>query len=185
MQDDLKHYVDMYECLKEDSLCLDIEMAEFNGAISVVGLFKPQDGLAQSNQFIRGRNLTSEQLRNALKHCKMLITFNGLRHDVPKIQAEFPMALPPNVKHFDVYLFAKKLNLREGLKLIEQRLGVERFGDVKGVKGMAIKLWKRYERQGDEQALRSLLDYNNQDTVNLYPLAEELVNYAKGNLRFL
>lgn len=56
---------------------------------------------------------------------------------------------------------------------MEQRLGIERT--LQGVNGrQAVVLWWRYVRQGDEEALQTLLEYNREDVVNLKELRGRL-----------
>ena len=65
----------------------------------------------------------------------------------------------------------KRINLSGGLKKIEKDLGIER--DLEDIDGReAIRLWKKYENNGNEQALEKLIKYNQYDTENLQELLE-------------
>jgi len=60
----------------------------------------------------------------------------------------------------------RRIGLSGGLKKIEKELSVDReLEDIDGRE--AIRLWKRYEKDGDEEALRKLVRYNQYDAENL------------------
>jgi uncharacterized protein YprB with RNaseH-like and TPR domain len=70
--------------------------------------------------------------------------------------------------------------LRGGLKRIEKELGIDRGENLDGLDGLAaIRLWRAYRTQGDDEALQTLIAYNREDVVNLETLAE----YAYEHLR--
>lgn len=173
----LRVWCDLYDRLKYQALCVDIETTCFNGPISVVGTYQPKPGVIEAESFIKGQNLSTQNLKTAFSNCRLLVTFNGLRFDIPHIKKWFPGAIP-NVPVIDLYLFAKKLDLNASLKTLEHTFRIDRF-NATDKRGIAIKLWKRYERYHDPKALDELLRYNQQDTVNLYPLAEQLVIEAR------
>ena len=173
----VEYWRNLYQQFKDNALCLDIETTEYNGTISMIGLYKPQDGMIEYSSLIRNENLDRSNLQQAVSGCKLLITYNGHSFDLPKIKAEFPNALPNNIPNLDLYLFAKRLNIGTGLKVLENTFGVWRPNDAEK-KGMAIKLWKRYTHYRDDSALSRLIEYNKQDVINLYPLAEELMRLS-------
>lgn len=56
---------------------------------------------------------------------------------------------------------------------MEERLGIPRR--LKGLDGYdAMGLWAAYERDGDQQALATLLEYNREDVLNLVLLERVL-----------
>jgi uncharacterized protein YprB with RNaseH-like and TPR domain len=64
-------------------------------------------------------------------------------------------------------------NLKGGLKVVERRLSIQRR--LTGVDGcMAVQLWYDYVNNNNEQALQTLLDYNEEDVVNLRVLRRKL-----------
>ncbi len=64
-------------------------------------------------------------------------------------------------------------NLYGGLKKVEKHLGITR--DSLGIDGWeAMRLWERYNKNDDLQALKTLLDYNRDDVINLPILEEKL-----------
>ena len=173
----LHYWRELYERHKPTALCLDIEVSRYNGPISVLGLYQPKDGLIECQQFVKGKDLTRENLVQAFTGCTMLITFNGRKFDVPRIKREFPGVIP-NIPIIDLYLFARRLGMKTNLKVLENTFGIDRLDPRTKRRGIAVRLWKRYITYGDEKALALLLEYNKQDTVNLYPLAEELMELA-------
>ena len=70
---------------------------------------------------------------------------------------------------WDLMFDCWKNNLYGGLKKVEAQLGICR--EVKGVNGLeAVRLWWQYRKANDAQALKTLLDYNREDLVNLKTL---------------
>lgn len=169
------YWAELYNKLKHEALCVDIEVTRIGGPISVVGLYRPRDGEMICNSFVKGLNLNWENLKKAFEGCKMTITYNGIYADLPKIRKEFPGVIPANIPHFDLYLFARSLKLGTGLKVLENMFRIDR-GDVKS--RMTRINWDRYSKYNDRNALNQLIEYNKQDTINLYPLAEELIRKA-------
>jgi uncharacterized protein YprB with RNaseH-like and TPR domain len=63
--------------------------------------------------------------------------------------------------------------LKGGLKKVEEKLGIARA--TKGIDGwMAVQLWWDYINNRDADALRTLLEYNREDVVNLRTLRNKL-----------
>lgn len=176
---DVSYWVKLYKKLKYESLCVDIEVTRIGGPISVVGLYRPKEGLMECETFVRGINLTAENLKRAFEGCKMTITFYGLKQDIPKINQEFSGVIPANIPHFDLYFFAEALKYGTGLKVLENTFGIDR-GSIRS--RMTRRYWDRYTKYHDETALNHLIEYNKQDTINLYPLAEQLVKIAEENI---
>jgi len=168
----LQYWVALYEELKHKSLCLDIEVTQYGGPIAIIGTYVPKNGEIQYNSFIKNKDLTQNNLKNLFSDCKLLITYNGLAFDIPKINKEFSGAIPQETRILDIYQLVRKLGLGTNLKVLENTLGIERMnGDHKG---KAIRLWRRYSQYRDKAALQELLEYNRQDVINLYPIMEEI-----------
>lgn len=146
---------------------LDIETTGLDigrDALTVVGLY---DG-SRKRSFIRGENL--EDLPEALEDRQLLVTFNGLRFDVPFLRRAFPRMRLDQL-HMDLMDPLHRLGYWGGLKRIERRLGIERSDETSGIGGFdAVRLWRAYEA-GDDDALDTLVAYNLEDVVNLEPLA--------------
>lgn len=156
-----------FEDFKNECVFLDIETNQ-NCQTTVVGLFDGEN----SYQFIRGYNLDSNNLYEALEGFKLIVTFNGSCFDIPVLTNEFG-AVVPNVPHFDLRFGLKKLGFSGGLKRIERSLDIKRNDLIKGVNGAdAVFLWNTYLRTHSKEYLAKLLEYNKADIVNLLPLAE-------------
>jgi uncharacterized protein YprB with RNaseH-like and TPR domain len=161
----------LYDIFKDKTICLDIEtngyMPNSGGYITIIGLY---DG-ANYKSFIKGINLTCEEIKKALSGYKYLITFYGAVFDIPYIQKTISN-IDFNLLHFDLCLSAKRIGLKGGLKRLEKEFGILRDEPVKDMDGYdAVRLWE-YARQGSKEALELLLLYNREDTVNLFKLAE-------------
>ncbi len=169
----LNYWKRVYNKHKHKALCLDIEV-DREGNITVVGLYKPKDGPVEAKSFAKGINLNHQTLKEEFKDCELLITFNGLKWDIPKIKEKFPGVMP-NVKVIDLYLIARQLNYNTNLKVLENTMRIERPEDLQNKRRIAMKMWYRYIKYNDEQAFNTLIEYNQQDAINLYPLAEELM----------
>ena len=143
-------------------------------ALTVVGVY---DG-RRKRSFVKGMNL--EDLPAALEETRLLVTFNGLRFDVPFLRRAFPRMRLDQL-HLDLMDPLHRLGYWGGLKRIERRLGIDRSEETVGLSGFdAVGLWADYEA-GNDDALDRLLTYNLEDVVNLEPLAE----FAYASLREL
>jgi len=162
---------------RRDAAFLDIETTGLSAgrdAVTVVGLY---DGVRRRS-FVRGIDL--EELPAALEGKKLLVTFNGLRFDVPFLRKAFPR-MPLDQLHIDLMHPLRRLGFRGGLKAIEVQLGIERSEETARLSGYdAVRLWHAYE-QGDDEALDLLLAYNMEDVTNL----ERLADFAYEGLRCL
>ncbi len=140
---------------------LDIETT-FEGQISVVGIYIPGRGLTQ----LTGGEVTDVALAGALEGVATVVTFNGASFDLPVIRRVVGLDITDLAAHRDLLHACRRRGLRGGLKRVEVLLGIDRTSDI--VDGrMAPRLWRRYEMEGDEEALRELLRYNRDDCENL------------------
>ncbi|MFH1073072.1 MAG: ribonuclease H-like domain-containing protein [Nanoarchaeota archaeon] len=161
----------LYNEFKDETLFLDIETAGFYGNITVIGLY---DGF-ETKMMIRGINLDKEILRKELEKYKLLVTFNGSSFDLPVIKRYFGDVIPC-IPHIDLRGVCSKIGLRGGLKSIENQLGIERPDDIKYIYGTdAVWLWHKYRHTGDEKYLQTLIRYNEEDIMNLKPIAERVI----------
>jgi hypothetical protein len=158
----------LYDFFKDDCAFLDIETTGYYGDITVVGVF---DG-RETKTLVKGFNLDKENLRRALGDAKLLVTFNGQSFDVPVINRYFDGVMP-NIPHLDLRFALAKLGLRGGLKSIEHELGIKRCAEVEGIDGNdAVILWQMYKRTGEREYLDKIVKYNEEDIINLRPLAD-------------
>jgi hypothetical protein len=147
---------------------LDIETT-FSGSISVIGIYRPDQGTIQ----LVGDGVRDLPLYEALEGVQTLVTFNGSCFDLPVIRRRLYADLKRDFEHCDLLYICRRRGLRGGLKKVEQVLGIGRA--TVGISGWdAPRLWQRYETNDDRSALQTLLDYNREDVVNLAVLERHL-----------
>lgn len=166
----------LFEEFREGAVCLDIEtngMAPGRGGhATMVGLY---DG-RQYKCLVRGEDLTPDALEEELSRYGLLVTFFGSAFDVPFLKATM-RGLDFGMPHFDLCMGARRLGMKGGLKRLEPMFGIERPECVKGVSSYdAVLLWQYY-KDGSDEALDMLKLYNQEDTVNLARMADEI--YAR------
>lgn len=162
----------LFDAFRADAVCLDIETNGFQpgngGYVTLVGLYDGDDYKC----FIKGKDLTPENLKAALSGYKYLITFFGSVFDVPFLNRT--LSLEPGIPHFDLCFGARRLGLKGGLKRLESSFGIQRRETVRGMSGYdAVLLWER-ARRGSKEALELLVLYNKEDTVNLMGIADTI-----------
>ena len=158
----------LWDLFKDDAVFLDIETSGYYGNITIVGLY---DGL-DTKIMVRGHNLDKELLRRELSQYKLLVTFNGASFDLPVIRRYFGDIIP-DIPHIDLRGVCSRAGLKGGLKSIERQIGISRPDELAHVYGDdAAFLWHKYMMTGDEKYLGILIRYNEQDIINLKPLAE-------------
>ncbi len=114
-------------------------------------------------------DITAEFLQEVLDGVEVIYTYNGSRFDLPFLQSHLGIDLSARCLHHDLMYDCWANRLFGGLKVVESTLGIPRT--LKEVDGKeAIRLWDRYERNHDQEALRVLLEYNKEDVVNLKAL---------------
>jgi len=168
----------LYEYFKEEAVFLDIETTGLSryDQITLIGLF---DGI-ETKTMIRGTNLNIGYLKKELQKYKMIVTFNGSTFDLPFINRKFPDLLP-DIPHFDLRHACARIGLRGGLKQIEKQLNIERKNKIveKLYNGDPVLLWRMYRSTGDGYYLNLLVEYNEEDIINLKPIANHVINELK------
>ncbi len=163
----------LYDMFRSDTAFLDIETTGRSAYsdVTVVGIHR-SDGKGRT--LVRGQDLNAASLKGALEGVKMLVTFNGSSFDLPILEYHFPLSVP-RVPHFDLLHGCRRVGLRGGLKSVEKQMGIARAREVEYMTGEeAVYLWRAWERSGKENALRMLKRYNEEDTLNLEPIAEHV-----------
>lgn len=167
----------LYDFFKEDTVFLDIETTGLRSYddITVVGLF---DGI-ETKMMIKNINLDYNEIKKELSKYKLIVTFNGSSFDLPFIERRYPNILP-KIPHFDLKSVTNRLNLKGGLKQIETKLKIKRNKIIENFYGGdALRLWKMYKVTGDKYYLNLLVEYNEEDIVNLKPIANFMVEKLK------
>jgi uncharacterized protein YprB with RNaseH-like and TPR domain len=173
----MRDYWRLYSDFKEDACFLDIETTGLSSesALTVVGIF---DG-RNTKSFVKGDNLIEAVLKEELSKYRLIVTFFGSAFDIPFIKAKYP-GIAFDIPHIDLCFASRRIGLRGGLKSIEKQLGFDRGEGIAEIDGLeAVRLWRRWERYDDEEALARLLEYNKADVVNLKILAEKVYEGLK------
>ncbi|SFR68890.1 ribonuclease H-like domain-containing protein [Halogeometricum limi] len=162
----------LYENFREDTLFFDIETTGLDSSrndVTTVSFYR--DG--ETTTLVRGQDLTTEALREQFTDASLVASFNGKRFDVPFLEDNFGVSV--DAPHLDLMYPCRRLDLTGGLKTIEKDVGIDR--DRPDLSGRdAVRLWHRYDRDGDEEALDTLVSYNRDDTENLANLMDVVVS---------
>ncbi len=173
-----KHYWRLFKEFSDDVAYIDIETTGLDfskNKVTVVGIY---DG-ESSSVFVYGDDLNTDNLQKELDKHSILVSFNGKRFDIPFLKQKFP-DLTFDHPHIDLMYGCRRIGLSGGLKNIEKCLNIQRTGDGKDVDGReAVRLWKRFERSNDKEALHRLVEYNKKDIKNLKPLMEHVYKSLK------
>jgi hypothetical protein len=160
----------LYDNFRDEAVYLDIETAGYYGSITVVGMY---DG-NETKTFVRGYNLDRNLIEKELQKAKMIVTFNGGSFDLPVIERFFGLQI--HKPHVDLRHVCSRLGLSGGLKAIEKQLSISRDASVEGISGSdAVYLWEQFKSTKDTDFLNRLIKYNEEDIVNLKPLADYAV----------
>lgn len=162
----------LYDRFRKDTAFLDIETdgRSSYANVTVVGIYRN----GNTTTLVRGQDLSAASLTEALEGVKLLVTFNGSSFDLPILGYHFPLAVP-RVPHFDLRHACRRVGLTGGLKSVEKQMGMCRAREIEYVTGEeAVYLWRAWERSGSKNALKLLKRYNEEDTVNLEPIADRV-----------
>ncbi len=148
---------------------LDIETCA-NGEVTVVGIYREDRGLRQ----LVGGEISDISVWDALEGVDTLCTFNGDRFDLPILERRVRVDLRRQFASLDLLRECRRAGLKGGLKQLEAWFGISR--NTRGMGGWdALRLWARYENEGDREALQVLLAYNREDVMNLVQLERIVV----------
>lgn len=158
----------LYENFREDACFFDIETTGLDASRNDVTTVSFHRG-GDTTTLVRGETLTADALRDQFRDASLVVSFNGKRFDVPFLEESFDLSV--DLPHVDLMYPCRRLDLTGGLKQIEKDVGIDR--DRPDLSGRdAVRLWHRYERDGDDDALDTLVSYNRDDTVNLKRLMD-------------
>lgn len=164
-----RSYWRMYENFSDSVAFFDIEttgLDERKNKVTTVSIYRN----GESRTLVRGQDLTEERLREEFFESSIIVSFNGKRFDQPFLEHNYDLNIQN--PHIDLMYLCKRVGLSGGLKKIEKDLGMDR-GDLEDVDGReAVRLWKRYEKHDDRNALEKLVHYNQLDAENLQNLTE-------------
>ncbi len=168
----------LYDFFKEDAVFLDIETSGYYGDITVIGIF---DGY-ETKTMVRGFNLKKETLKNELSSYKILLTYNGASFDLPVIKRYFNLDI--NIPHIDLRFVCSRLGLTGGLKQVEKTLSIKRPEELTGISGAdAVYLWNMWQSTKNKKYLDLLVQYNEEDIINLKPIADYAIKELWNRIR--
>lgn len=164
-----RHHWRAYPDFNDKCCFLDIETTGLDknrDDLTVIGIYNGKE----SKVYVNGINL--DEFKEDIKAYSFIITYNGYCFDLPFIKAKYP-EINFNQFHVDLRFVLKSLGHTGGLKKIEKRFGLTRDSDVAGMTGFnAIRLWYKYKRMNDKNALDLLVKYNIEDIENLKHLMD-------------
>lgn len=134
---------------------------------TVIGLYDFAEG--EFHAFVYGENM--RDFTDFVDEYRVLVTFFGTGFDLPVLRQWDPRIVWHQL-HVDLCPLLRRLGYKGGLKRIEKQLGIARADGVDGLDGLdAVRLWWKHKR-GDENALRTLIDYNEADVINMVRLLQ-------------
>lgn len=172
----------LYDYFKDEAIFLDIETSSStnkNSYLTVLGLYNGQD----TKIMIRNINLDIKELKKELLKYKLIISFNGSSFDIPYLKKKY-LGLIPDIPHIDLRHLCARCGLIGGLKNIEKQLGIKRNNEIvdKLYGGDPLKLYRMFLGSGDKYYLNLLVEYNEEDVINLKKITDYCFNNAKNAL---
>ena len=169
----------LYDYFKQETVFLDIETSSatnINSYLTVIGLYDGYD----TKIMIKDVNLNINELKKELSKYKLIVTFNGSTFDIPYLNKKYPDLLP-EIPSIDVRHLCNKIGLNGGLKQIEQELGITRENQIidRLYGGDPLKLWRMFKGSGDKYYLNLLVEYNEEDVINLKKITEYVIDKLK------
>lgn len=160
----------LYDLLHDHACYLDIETTGYYGDITVIGVYDGEN----SHFFVKGSNLNRDDFITLMRRFQLIITFNGSSFDIPIIERYFNVRIPH--VHIDLRHVCARLGYTGGLKAIEAQLGMTRSEAAQGITGAdAVHLWNQWITTREPHHLHTLLAYNEEDIINLEPLARKFI----------
>ena len=139
-----------------------------NDEITIIGLLCGDT----FEQFTKNVNLKSYYVDEfiMMHEPTEVVGYNSNRFDIPFMES-FGVKTLANLKQTDLMIQCHSLNLKGGLKKVEQILGIERQHEPLNF-FQQTALWKKWINNNDWDSLDRLLAYNKEDVMNL-PLVEQ------------
>lgn len=183
MNQGVAYYRDLYRKNRYKAAALDVETVAIDGPISVLSLYKKKSkDCAELVQFTQSKDLNKASIEQELEGVNVILTFNGLSFDLPKMNQEYPGAIPPSMPVVDLFLFAQAIGFKGGLKDLEKVFGIKRNSDSRSAVKKTHALWREFKESGDQKPLAQLLEYAAADVRNLYDLADTLCEWADAKM---
>jgi uncharacterized protein YprB with RNaseH-like and TPR domain len=162
----------LYSYFRENALFIDIESSSVKkGYPTVISLY---DG-NEVKTLVKGINMERSLLEEELNKAKLLVSFNGSVFDVPFLEKYFRIKV--NLPHFDLRFALQRLGYSGSLKDIEKDFGIRRIN--KNVEelgsGDPFLLWKTFLATCDDYYLNLLVEYNQEDVINLKTIADNII----------
>ncbi len=174
----------LFDYFRDEAVYLDIEATGFGneGYITVVGLFDGND----TKTMVKDINLDIKRLAEMLLKYKLIITFNGSSFDLPMLAKKYPVLqnVFAQIPHIDLRHLCAEVGLVGGLKKIERELNIKRenFWVERIHGGDAAQLWRMWQGSKDEYYLQLLIEYNEEDIVNLKRIMEHCYKEMKSKI---
>jgi len=162
----------VWKDMRSKAAAVDIEMQRFNCEVAIVGFARLSNGEVSCNHLIAGRSLTKTKIKRELSGVRLILTYNGTKHDMAKLKSDYGIKISRSTVHIDIFKAAIEAGYSYKLVELERIFGIKR--EEKTSRG-PIDLWKDYAHTGDEKVLRKLLTHNHYDCVNLFEIADKLV----------
>ena len=163
----------MYANFRHNAAFLDIETTGLSPSRSIVTLvgIHDRDGF---HPFVQGQNL--EDLRESVEKYDLIVTYNGASFDLPFIEHHMG-GMFAHTPHIDLMYPLRWAGYKGGLKNVERALKVGRPSSLDGIGGYhAVLMWHMWARNGNRDALDTLIRYNAEDVYSLPKLAEIAYN---------
>jgi uncharacterized protein len=169
-----KYHWRLYNYFKDECAFLDIETSCVSGGyITCITIY---DGF-NTMTFVKGFNLDLQHVKEILSRYRMIVTFNGNVFDIPFLKKKYRDTIP-KIPCWDLRHSCQSLGLKGSLKMVEKELGIKRQNKIveKLHNGDPLKLWKTFLATGDKYYIELLVEYNQEDTINLKTIADKTYN---------
>ena len=114
-----------------------------------------------------------DELKTLIQAAPLVVTFNGQRFDLPFLKAKALAVASPRA-HVDLLYIARAAGFAGGQKAAEEKLGLVRDDDIRGIDGAeAVASWCG-ALYGDRQSYSRLLRYNRTDVEMMPRIAARL-----------